>query len=274
MRSLRIFLIPLLMLFISFRLCATQVEFFATVSSSSNSGMITMTTDLFFNQLQSLDGYTVIDKRDVRYNEEIATASNISFYAEIQEDSSGEWVCTLNAIKSDEKKNVSETKTYSSYYKILLDAKASLENLLTNVTGGGQERESSVSQNSSAGQNAGIELIAGTWAGEQNIDRIVILRGGKGFVIFKNGASMNISVSINGSSVSIKQTGRSNASFFPDLPREVALKNATQAAPIEWSLTLTDSSTLKGSKTTLVSDESRPSGTSIGTLPVEWKKSK
>ena len=272
MRSRRTVLAQLLILLSAARLCATQVEFYATVSSSANTGMITMTTDLFFNQLQSLDGYTVIDKRDIRYSEENAPTASIAFYAEIQENDEGAWVCTLNAIKADEQKNVSETKTYASYYKILLDAKSSLENVLTNITGAAQQRGPALSSDTAAPPSGGIDRIAGTWAGEQNIDRVVILRGGKGFVIFKNGASMNISVSISGTSVTIKQTGRSNASFFPDLPREVALKNATQAAPIEWALTLTDSSTLTGSKTTLVSDESSPTGTALGTLPVEWKK--
>ena len=67
-----------------------------------------------------------------------------------------------------------------------------------------------------------LDTLAGTWTGDTLIDKIVILRGGKGFVIFKNGASMNIVISINGSSVTVIQKGRSNASFYPELSRELA----------------------------------------------------
>ena len=38
------------------------------------------------------------------------------------------------------------------------------------------------------------EFLSGTWGGEDTIDKIVIMRGGRGFVIFKNGSSMNITV--------------------------------------------------------------------------------
>ena len=38
---------------------------------------------------------------------------------------------------------------------------------------------------------ATLETLAGTWTGEALVDKVIILRGGNGFVIFKNGASMN-----------------------------------------------------------------------------------
>ena len=99
------------------------------------------------------------------------------------------------------------------------------------------------------------ELIAkGTWTGENYIDKVVILRGGRGFVIFNNGASMNISVEINSrKQVVVTQKGRSNASFFPNLPRNLALNAALSADPIIWKFSIVDSNTLSGFKTTLVS---------------------
>ena len=84
------------------------------------------------------------------------------------------------------------------------------------------------------------ENLSGTWSGEENIDKIVILRGGRGFVIFKNGASMNITVENKDNQIVITQKGRSNASFYPELERNTALNAALSADPIEWILKFTD----------------------------------
>lgn len=248
------------------------VGFYATVSSSDDTNMLTMTTDLFYTQLQNMDGYSVIDCRNMTYTEGVEKKGDIIFYAEIQEKD-GQWSCTLHAATGSPLKNVQETRTYASYYKILLDAKASLDSILTKLYQDAQETQSKESSDSSTGSgSANLDSLAGTWIGEQLIDKVIILRGGKGFVIFKNGASMTIAVSIKGNNVSVVQQGRSNASFYPEIARELALKNAATASPISWSLTLVGESTLKGTKTTLVENKNSSSGISVGSIEVQWTK--
>ena len=259
---------------------AETVDFFATVSSSKDSSMIKMTTDLFFTQFQSVDGYTVNDRRGETYDPTAATRG-ISFYAQIEEDPEGGWLCTLNAIEADGKRNVSSTKKYDTYYKILLDAKRSLENLLENLAGDIEPPNSSAQKQEIQASNlaAGdlLETIAGAWApGEAElIEKALILRGGRGFVIFKNGASMNVSVSVSptdaGSAITIKQIGKPNASYFPELPREKALQNASDAPPIEWRMMLYGQ-TLQGTKKTLLADDASPSGVRQGEVEISWSK--
>ena len=117
-----------------------------------------------------------------------------------------------------------------------------------------------------------LENLSGTWKGEENIDKIVILRGGRGFVIFNNGASMNIQIK-NSTSVPnqiiVTQNSKSNASFFPELPRNMALQAAVQAEPIQWILNINDENTLKGIKQTLLLDGDN---CKKGEIPVEWNK--
>ena len=248
------------------------VGFYATVSSSDDTNMLTMTTDLFYTQLQNMDGYSVIDCRNTTYSENAEKKGDIIFYAEIQE-TDGQWSCTLNAATGNPLKHVQETRTYASYYKILLDAKASLDSVLTKLYQDGQASQTKDSADSStASGSASLDSLAGTWVGEQLIDKVIILRGGKGFVIFKNGASMTIAVSIKGNNVSVVQQGRSNASFYPEIARELALKNAATASPISWALVLVGESTLKGTKTTLVEDKSSSSGISVGKIEVQWTR--
>ena len=101
------------------------------------------------------------------------------------------------------------------------------------------------------------EMLSGTWDGEDVIDKIVIMRGGRGFVVFKNGASMNVIIKFDdfdSSKILVIQSAKSNASFFPDLPRQVALREAVNASPIQWTFSLKDNNTLSGTKKTLLSD--------------------
>jgi hypothetical protein len=178
----------------------------------------------------------------------------------------------------DKTKDLVISKEYSSYYKILTEAKQSLDNLVAKIRAGTAAKKNAANDDEQAAspqaqQTVSTQSIAGTWLGEKNIDKIIILRGGRGFVIYKNGASMNITVRIaDDGIVHIKQAGNSNASFFPELPRKTALENAKNAAPIEWLFTLVDAVTLSGQKKTLVSAPDTKTGVTEGTVPVTWQK--
>ena len=117
-----------------------------------------------------------------------------------------------------------------------------------------------------------LENISGTWTGEPNINKIVLLRGGRGFVIYKNGATMNINVQIENNTLHCIQTGKSNASFFPELPREIALVVALNAEPIKWIMTLTDGNTLSGTKESLQTAGNDASTVEKAIIPVTWTK--
>ncbi len=258
---------------------AEPVDFYATVTSSSDTNTIKMTTDLLFSQFQSVNGYTVNDKRNKLYSADEAVASNISFFAEIQEDENGGWICTLNAIKASQHKNVSSTKKYDSYYKILMDAKPSLENLMENLNSNSpinklpqiaDEKKPSAESTQKTESNI-YEMIAGTWSGEELIEKVLILRGGKGFVIFKNGASMNIAITASGSNLKITQTSKPNASFYPELTREIALKSVENASPITWDLHLVNKNTLTGTKTTLLMDNKNKNAEE-GSVNITWNR--
>lgn len=258
----------LMTMFVSSVYSQTTVEFYSTVTTSSDDEMISMTTDLFFTQMQGLDGYVVTDKRSQEFTGADGFVSDIAFFAEIQESDDG-WICTLNAVNRLTSGVVRETKTYASYYKILLDAKSSLENVLANID---SQAVSSGSANESSSMAVTLDTLAGTWVGDTLVDKIVILRGGKGFVIFKNGASMNIGVELDGAKVVVTQKGRSNASFYPELSRELALKNVATASPIKWNLVAETPNNLRGEKTTLAEDSKSSTGASVVTISVEWEK--
>lgn len=258
-----------------------SIDYYGIVADEVDDNMSKMTSDLYYTQLCEINTYTVEDKRtDIRMQSVPKTESfsdgKISFYAVItKKENSSKWISTISIYDSSKKSVFSEAKEYDSFYKILMEPKATLKETIQSLLSGSS---SAVSQGS-AGTSKGTakvqstEFLSGTWSGEDSIDKIVIMRGGRGFVIFKNGASMNITVEIQSAgsaqNIVITQNGKANASFFTEIPREVALKEAVNANPIKWVLQIDDDDTLSGTKTTLI-----PAGSTAetGTLNVTWKR--
>lgn len=220
------------------------------------------------------------------------------FYALITKMQDDKWALSLCMATTRDKTIRTVDKTYDSYYKILMENKnvllASFKTLLNGGGDAARGEQIGVAQtdgldgNSSQGtandggvkgseaalrpsRGGGTDSLSGTWIGEEGVDKAVILRGGRGFIIFRNGATMNIKVETQGGgeSVVITQAGKSNASFFPELPRQVALNSAASAEPIVWTLSLTGDDTLTGKKRTLVENGK---GASMSYVEVTWRR--
>lgn len=251
---------------------ATDVEFYSLSSTVTDSSKVQMTEDLFFTQLLSLHQYKIVDKRPTGY---LGTPANPSqdtlvFYGELQENGSN-WTCTLHLEQPHLNKKAQVTGTYDSYFKILSEAKSSISQLFANLEAPTTATTTSYKQKAPAGAPT-FDSLSGTWIGEASINKIVLLRGGRGFVIFNNGASMNISVEIQGHTIICTQAAKSNASFFPELPREVALVAAMNAQPITWTMTLSNNGTMTGTKRSLLAvvDSGTAVGAEMGTTEVTW----
>ena len=87
---------------------------------------------------------------------------------------------------------------------------------------------------------------------------------------------MNIKISVKKATIDgkntnleISQVGKSNASFFPELPREQALACAATASPIKWNFSLTSADTLEGVKNTVIQTND---GTEPGTVNSSWSR--
>ena len=261
-----------------------NIDYYGIVSTEIDANMSKMTSDLYYTQLSEINNFSVSDRRSSPSLSERPDAANfsdgkLSFFTLITKDSkSDKWITTYYVVDKTKNEEHSKKKTYDSFYKILMEPKDVLKDTIKQLI----ENDSSTTAITASINDAGsikgtsiasTEELSGTWGGEDNINKIVIMRGGRGFVIFNNGASMNITVELSGSAdnkkVVITQKGNSNASFYPDLKRTAALSAAVSAKPIKWTLTLTDNNTLKGLKDTLL-----PDGDSYkeGSISVIWTR--
>ncbi len=278
------------------------VDYFGIQSENLDSNMKKMTSDLYFTQLGEFSNLTINDCRNSEssldqisydnhgdfslHEHNLFSNERLSFFARIKKDEdSSKWITSLFLINGDKKASIS--KEYDSFYKILMEPKSVLqENIKELLKNAFSAPDYNAQNNKNKDEEISTEKktivsteeLSGTWTGEDFIDKIIIMRGGRGFVIFKNGASMNVKIelsTVNGAAsqknIIITQNGKSNASFFPNLTRTVALSAAVNAQPIEWNLTLTDENTLSGSKKTLIAT-SDGSSAEPGTEQVIWKR--
>ena len=273
--------------FISTAICSAQnynIDYYGIVSNEIDANMSKMTSDLYYTQLSEINNFSVSDMRtspslSTRPDSSAFADGKLSFFTLISKDAkSDKWITTYFVVDKIKNEEHSKKKIYDSFYKILMEPKDVLkdtikqlienDNSATAITAGLQESDPSKSS-----VIVSTEELSGTWGGEENINKVVIMRGGRGFVIFNNGASMNITVELSGSGESkkvlITQKGNSNASFYPELKRTLALSAAVSAEPIKWTLTLTDNNTLEGIKNTLL-----PDGDSYkaGSVTVTWTR--
>lgn len=239
-----------------------DIDYYGIVSTEIDSNMSKMTSDLYYTQLSEIDNFSTTDKRIDNALSKIPEISSLSdsrlsFYTEIVKDNNTDkWSVILHVIDKANNNEQTSTKIYDSFYKILMEPKSTLQSSIKSLIESNHNSSIAEGTKTTAGKGESLntETLSGTWTGENYIDKVVILRGGRGFVIFNNGASMNISVEINSrKQVVVTQKGRSNASFFPNLPRNLALNAALSADPIIWKFSIVDSNTLSGFKTTLVS---------------------
>lgn len=258
-----------------------SVAFFGIYSQDADKNMLSMTEDLYYKQLSDMD-IIVSDKRSDAFSENFKSdkesvfsecKEDFAFYIVIEKNNLEKWECSINLRDIENSKTKSITKEYDSYYKILMDSKTNLKTSINSLFSKTEENSALTSKNIST-FSVTTEAIAGTWNGEESIAKIVIMRGGRGFIVFKNGATMNIFVSITETqdkvrTINIKQNGSNNASFFAELNRKLALESAVTAKPIEWNLFLQEDGTLKGKKFTLI----EKNGTAEdGAIPVIWSR--
>lgn len=278
-----------------------DVYFYGVITPPSQESQKNITLDLFSAQIRSFPEINFIDKRlsgfDVNYSkltdkeaDRIDSTSIFNLVPASQEHSDGsrsiilvskiektedeEWICNIYTKNLYTSKIDFVKKSFESYYKVLTDSK-SLFNEILSVSADVKVNSNSSVKKTGSDQvmttSMSIEGLSGTWAGEKGITKIVIMRSGRGFVIFNNGASMNISISVEDSkTLKITQAMPFNASFYPDIPRQKILEYSKKAKPIEWTFSLSGNGTLSGTKETLILDES--SSVIPATINVSWNK--
>jgi hypothetical protein len=95
-----------------------------------------------------------------------------------------------------------------------------------------------------------LALLAGTWKGDKNLDRVTLLPDGRGFAVLASGVRMSLKATIDGPSILIAQNQPNSPDFYrPGLDPKSARTVAQGARPWRWAFALSaDGSRLTGVK--------------------------
>ena len=256
-----------------------NIDFYGVVSQDIDINMAKMTSDLYYTQLSEINTFSVSDKRKDDLlsefpNKDTFDSTKLAFYISINKDKiSDKWTTVYHVYDKLNESEKTKSNQYDSFYKILVESKENLKETIKSLINNSSvyvendAEEDNIFNNTQ--KTISSEILSGNWSGEEFIDKIIIMRGGRGFVILKNCATINISISINNSDINISQTGKTNASYFPEIPRSEALRAALTAAPITWNLHYLDDNTLSGVKNTLIYKDGV---CSQGNIQVTWKR--
>lgn len=304
-RLLKTFLIILLLStnFICYAQEKYNVYFYGVIIPPSQENQKNITLDLFSAQIRAFPEINFFDRRNEGFDKKYDSLSDkeantldektifklipsstdsiegnksILLVAKIDKNDDDKWSYGFYTKNLYNGKINSIEKTSDSYYKILTESRTHINSLLSSATNqkAVSAEETQVQKSQTASEPISMDGISGTWAGEEGITKVIIMRSGRGFVIFNNGASMNISISVDtvGSDkvLNIVQASPFNASYYPDIPRQQILNFASTAKPIKWTFNVSENSTLSGKKETLTIDNE---GSVAETkLSVKWNK--
>ncbi len=152
----------------------------------------------------------------------------------------------VTKVATGEKKSVAET--FASVNDLILASRRLTRKLFEKPADNPGEASSAAAP--TANPKPSLGLVAGTWKGDKNVDRISIFPDGSAFAVLVSGSRMWLLVTIEGSRVVIFQNQPNSPDFYrPGLDPKSAQIVAATARPWRWVFSLsTDGASLNGVK--------------------------
>jgi hypothetical protein len=179
----------------------------------------------------------------------------------------------VTKVTSGEKRSVADT--FSTVNDLILAAHRLTDSLFEKQ--GAAASSSSAPQPAPANSAPGLSLLAGTWRGDKNVDRVTILPDGRGIAILASGLRMRVKVSIEGAAIVVTQDQPNSPDFYrPSLDLKSAKIVAERARPWRWVFSLSaDGGSLTGVKESVfvsVTDKGSVSVDNAYVRDASWKR--
>ena len=232
--------------------------------------------NLVFSFIKELKTYTIFDlrKEPVPADFPADTALDYIFFGVLEEVPEG---LKLELILKGRKDQFTRiiSKVYGSINKILLDSRLLVFNLF-DFSVPLEQIASTAPQSEPAAEFGYVETVdslAGSWKGEPGLDRVMILRGGRGMAVFSSGVSVSLELKIDNGYLLVTQKGSLQPRQFLNLPDAIAQQAVQQTNPPQWRFLVSpDKKILSGTKVDaqIQYNETAIISVKYGTATVEW----
>lgn len=232
--------------------------------------------NLVFSFIKELKTYTIFDLRNESVPADFPNdpAIDYIFFGALEEVPEG---IKLELILKGRKDQVTRiiSKVYDNINKILLDSRLLVFNLFDFSVPLEQLARSlpQTEQNTEFGYIDTVDSLAGSWKGEQGLDRVMILRGGRGMAVFSSGVSVSLDLKIDNGYLLVTQKGSLQPRQFLNLPDEIARQAVQKTNPPQWRFLVSpDKKILSGTKVDaqIQYNETAIISVNYGTAAVEW----
>ena len=232
--------------------------------------------NLVFSFINELKTYTIFDlrKEPVPADFPADTAIDYIFFGVLEEVPEG---LKLELILKGRKDQFTRiiSKVYGSINKILLDSRLLVFNLF-DFSVPLEQIASTAPQSEPVAEFGYVETVdslAGSWKGEPGLDRVMILRGGRGMAVFSSGVSVSLELKIDNGYLLVTQKGSLQPRQFLNLPDAIAQQAVQQTNPPQWRFLVSpDKKILSGTKVDaqIQYNETAIISVKYGTATVEW----
>ena len=145
------------------------------------------------------------------------------------------------------------SKIYQSVNLILLDSRVLVSDIFdksVNLSVTYNPEDSDSKENSEVEEVKNIDILSGSWQGEEGLERVELMRGGRGIALLSSGITILLQVRIHEGYLTINQSGKPMPRQFINLPDEIAKKAAEMGKTPSWKfLVSADNKILVGEKT-------------------------
>ena len=232
--------------------------------------------NLVFSFIKELKAYTIFDLRDHPVPVDFPNDSAIDyvFFGVLEEVPEGVKLKLVLKGRQDQFTRII-SKVYDNINKILLDSRLLVFNLF-DFSVPLEQFAISPPQNGKSTEFGYIETVdslAGSWKGEQGLDRVMILRGGRGMAVFSSGVSVSLDLKIDNGYLLVTQKGSLQPRQFLNLPDEIARQAVQKTNPPQWRFLVSpDKKILSGTKVDaqIQYNETAIISVKYDTATVEW----
>lgn len=145
------------------------------------------------------------------------------------------------------------SKIYQSVNLILLDSRVLVSDIFdksVNLSVTYNLEDSDPRNDSDVEEVKNIDILSGSWHGEEGLERVELMRGGRGIALLSSGVTILLQIRVDEGYLTISQSGKPMPRQFINLPDEIAKKAAEMGKTPSWKfLVSTDNKILVGEKT-------------------------
>ena len=232
--------------------------------------------NLVFSFIKELKTYTIFDLRSQSVPADFPNdpAIDYIFFGALEEVPEG---IKLELILKGRTEQLTRiiSKVYDNVNKILLDSRLLVFNLFDFSVPLEQLARSmpQSEQSTEFGYIETVDSLAGSWKGEPGLDRVMILRGGRGMAVFSSGVSVSLDLKIDNGYLLVTQKGSLQPRQFLNLPDEIARQAVQKTNPPQWRFLVSpDKKILSGTKVDaqIQYNETAIINVEYDTATVEW----